>query len=51
MYHLNTDDGRVLVIEAVCNVLVQTLNEMELSGRQDNFLQNHVAEILGRATE
>ncbi|MCI9395560.1 MAG: DUF4037 domain-containing protein [Lachnospiraceae bacterium] len=51
LYHLNTDDGRVLVIEAVCNVLVQTLNEMELSGRQDNFLQNHVAEILGRATE
>ena len=44
LYHLNTDDGRVLVIEAVCNVLVQTLNEMELSGRQDNFLQNHVAE-------
>lgn len=51
LYHLNTDDGRVLVIEAVCNVLVQTLNEMELSGRQDNFLQNHVAEILGRTTE
>ncbi len=51
LYHLNTDDGRGLVIEAVCNVLVQTLNEMELSGRQDNFLQNHVAEILGRATE
>lgn len=51
LYHLNTDDGRVLVIEAVCNVLVQTLNEMELSGRQDNFLQNHVAEIWGRTTE
>ena len=51
LYHLNTDDGRVLVIEAVCNVLVQTLNEMELSGRQDNFLRNHVAEILGRETE
>lgn len=51
LYHLNTDDGRVLVIEAVCNVLVQTLNEMELSGRQDNFLQNHVAEILGRETD
>ena len=51
LYHLNTDDDRVLVIEAVCNVLVQTLNEMELSGRQDNFLQNHVAEILGRETE
>ena len=51
LYHLNTDDGRVLIIEAVCNVLVQTFNEMGLSGRQDNFLQNHVGEILGRATE
>lgn len=47
LYHLNTDDGRVLVIEAVCNVLVQILNEAGLSGRQDNFLQNHVGEILG----
>lgn len=49
LYHLNTDDGRVLVIEAVCNVLVQTLNEMGLSDRQDNFLQNQVGEVLGRA--
>lgn len=48
LYHLNTEDGRVLVIEAVCNVLVQTLNEMGLSDRQDNFLQNHVGEVLGR---
>lgn len=48
LYHLNTDDGRVLVIEAVCNVLVQTLNEMGLSDRQDNFLQNHVGEVLGK---
>lgn len=48
LYHLNTEDGRVLVIEAVCNVLVQTLNEMGLSGRQDNFLQNHVGEVLGK---
>lgn len=48
LYHLNTEDGRVLVIEAVCNVLVQTLNEMGLSDRQDNFLQNHVEEILGK---
>lgn len=46
LYHLNTDDGRVLVIEAVCNVLVQTLNEMGLSDRQDNFLQNQVGEVL-----
>lgn len=46
LYHLNTDDGRVLVIEAVCNVLVQMLNEMGLSGRQDNFLQEQVGEVL-----
>lgn len=46
VYQLNTGDGRVVVIEAVCNVLVQTLNEMGLSRVQDNFLQRHVGEIL-----
>lgn len=46
VYQLNTGDGRVVVIEAVCNVLVQTLNEMGLSGVQDNFLQRHVREVL-----
>lgn len=51
LYHLNTEDGRVLVIEAVCNVLVQILNEKGLSGRQDNFLQNHVEEILRKLTK
>ena len=51
LYHLNTEDGRVLVIEAVCNVLVQILNEKGLSGRQDNFLQNQVEEILRKLTK
>ncbi|MDE7198819.1 MAG: DUF4037 domain-containing protein [Lachnospiraceae bacterium] len=46
LYQLNTGDGRVVVIEAVCNVLVQTLNEMGLSRVQDNFLQMHVGEVL-----
>lgn len=46
VYQLNTGDGRVVVIEAVCNVLVQTLNEMGLSGVQDNFLQRHVGNVL-----
>ena len=46
LYQLNTDDGRVVVIEAVCNVLVQTLNEMGISRVQDNFLQRHVEEVL-----
>ena len=47
LYQVNTGDGRVVVIEAVCNVLVQTLNEMGLSRTQDNFLQSHVGEALG----
>lgn len=47
LYQLNTADGRAVVIEAVCNVLVQTLNEMGLSRVQDNFLQTHVREVLG----
>lgn len=46
VYQLNTGDGRVVVIEAVCNVLVQTLNEMGLSDVQDNFLQRHVGNVL-----
>ena len=46
LYQLNTEDGRVVVIEAVCNVLVQTLNEMGISRGQDNFLQRHVGEVL-----
>lgn len=46
VYQLNTGDGRVVVVEAVCNVLVQTLIEMGLSRVQDNFLQSHVGEIL-----
>lgn len=46
LYHLNTDDGRVLIIEAVCNVIVQELNAQGLSGLQDNFLQNHLQTLL-----
>lgn len=46
LYQINTGDGRAVVVEAVCNVLVQTLNEMRLSRVQDNFLQSHVAEVL-----
>ncbi len=51
LYQPNTQDQRVLVIEAVCNVLVQTLNEMGLSGSQDNFLQSHVAQVLSKSEE
>lgn len=46
VYHLNTNDGRVLIIEAVCNVIVQELNAQGLSDLQDNFLQNHLQAVL-----
>ncbi len=47
VYNLNTNDGRILVIEAVCSIIVQELNTMGLSERQDNFLQNHLQAVLG----
>jgi hypothetical protein len=46
VYHLNTNDGRVLIIEAVCSVIVQELNAQGLSDLQDNFLQNHLHTVL-----
>ena len=46
VYNLNTNDGRVLIIEAVCNIIVQELNAMGLSDQQDNFLQNHLQTVL-----
>ena len=48
VYNLNTNDGRVLIIEAVCNIIVQELNEQGLSDRQDNFLQNHIQAVLDK---
>ena len=46
LYHLNINDGRVLIIEAVCSVIVQELNAQGLSALQDNFLQNHLQTLL-----
>ena len=46
VYNLNTEDGRILIIEAVCNIIVQELNAQGLSDRQDNFLQNHLQAVL-----
>ena len=48
VYNLNTNDGRVLIIEAICNIIVQELNAMGLSDRQDNFLQNHLQAVLDK---
>lgn len=46
IYQTGSEADRILIIEAVCNILVQILNEKELSTGQDNFLQSHVDEVL-----
>lgn len=46
LYQTDSEADRVIIIEAVCNVLVQILNEKGLSEGQDNFLQEHVGEVL-----
>lgn len=51
VYNLNTNDGRVLIIEAVCNIIVQELNGQGLSDQQDNFLQNHIGAVLGKLSD
>lgn len=48
LYQTQEEGDRVLIIEAVCNVLTQMLQERGLSDCQDNFLQSHVGEVLRR---
>lgn len=49
VYNLNTNDGRVLIIETVCNIIVQELNAQGLSDQQDFFLQNHLKTVMSNA--
>lgn len=46
LYQTDQESDRTLIIEAVCNVLVQILREKGLSAGEDNFLQSHVGEVL-----
>lgn len=48
LYQTPEEADRVLIIEAVCNVLTQILQEKGLTDSQDNFLQSHVGEVLRR---
>lgn len=48
LYQTQEENDRVLIIEAVCNVLTQILQEKGLTESQDNFLQCHVGEVLRR---
>lgn len=49
LYQTDSEADRILIIEAVCNIIVQILNEKGLSAGQDNFLQDHVGEVLAGA--
>lgn len=51
LYQTDAEADRSLIIEAVCNVLVQILQEKGLSAGEDNFLQSHVREVLAGLTE
>jgi len=44
-YQVEKTDDRVLIIEAVCNIIVQELNAQGLSDLEDNFLQNHLRTV------
>ncbi|MCH5253715.1 MAG: DUF4037 domain-containing protein [Lachnospiraceae bacterium] len=41
-------DDRVLIIEAICNIIVQELNAQGLSNLEDNFLQSHLPVITAK---
>lgn len=46
LWQTDSEADRILIIEAVCNVLVQIMQEQGLSTGKDNFLQSHVGEVL-----
>lgn len=51
LYQTDAEADRVLIIEAVCNILIQMLQEQGLSAGQDNFLQSHIEEVLTGLTD
>ncbi|MDE7340615.1 MAG: DUF4037 domain-containing protein [Lachnospiraceae bacterium] len=44
-YQVENTEDRVLIIEAICNIIVQELNAQGLSESEDNFLQNHLQTV------
>lgn len=48
LYVLNTNDQRVIIIEAICNIILQELTAQGLTEGEDNFLENHTMQILGK---
>lgn len=47
-YQVEKTEDRVLIIEAICNIIVQELNEQGLSELDDNFLQNHLHTVTAK---
>lgn len=48
LYTLNANDQNVVIIEAVCNIILQELTAQGLAEGEDNFLENHTEEIRGK---
>ncbi|MCM1039141.1 MAG: DUF4037 domain-containing protein [Roseburia sp.] len=50
-YQTEKMEDRVLIIEAICNVIVQELHAQGLSESESNFLQDHLEEVMGKITD
>ena len=48
VHTLNTNDKKVVLIEEICASIVKELQAQNLTGRNDDFLENHTMEIMGR---
>lgn len=48
VHTLNTNDKKVVLIEEICALIVKELQAQNLTGRNDDFLENHTMEIMGR---
>ena len=46
LYTLNGNDKCVLIIEAVCNLVLQELAAQGLTDEEDNFLENHTLSLM-----
>lgn len=44
--HINTEDKKVALIENICKQIVEELQKQELTSSHDEFLENHVDEVM-----
>lgn len=48
LYTLNTSDDRVVIVEAVCNLVLQELVAQGLTEGEDNFLESHTIQMMAK---